>query len=307
MCNKLITIKIYSYGDKHSNKFDTNGVIMTNLLLKDIMNREGIDPKSVKLIRHALSDPKCQRYIDNNMIKEYTCIQDKKISTKHDYWMVFISGKGNKAILDSFYKVKGFYPNSLKYMPEGFAAPEDFNGEGLYFDLEKLNTLEDYENRLIIEWNNPRAWRQNGTTDKKILSIQAEKKYPFSKPENIILPYLNLKQIIDDPELYSDWHAALSTIYGIYLITDTECGKHYIGAAYGKDGILGRWKEYIKTKHGGNKKIEELLKKHPGRHLSFQFSILQVLSHGLKEKEVQDIEKNYKDKLLTRKFGYNGN
>ena len=280
---------------------------MTNLLLKDIMNREGIDPKRVKLIRHALSDPKCKKYIDNNMVKEYTCVQNKSISKKHDYWMVFISGEGNKAILDSFYKVKGVYPNSLEYMPEGFAAPEDFNGEGLYFDLEKLNTLEDYENRLIIEWNNPRAYKQNGTTDKKIASIQAEKKYPFTKPENIILTYRSLKQIIEDPELYSDWHAALSTIYGIYLISDTKSGKQYVGAAYGKGGILGRWKEYIKTKDGGNVKIKEFLDEYPNGHLSFQFSILQVLSHGLKDKEVQDIEKNYKDKLLTREFGLNGN
>ena len=94
-------------------------MIMTNLLLRDIMEKENIDPKKVRLIRHALSDPKCKKYIDNNMVKEYTCVQNKSISKKHDYWMVFISGEGNKAILDSFYKVKGVYPNSLEYMPEG--------------------------------------------------------------------------------------------------------------------------------------------------------------------------------------------
>ena len=74
------TIIIYVSDDRHSNKINTIGVVMTNLLLKDIMNREGIDPKRVKLIRHALSDPKCKKYIDNNMVKEYTCVQNKSIS-----------------------------------------------------------------------------------------------------------------------------------------------------------------------------------------------------------------------------------
>ena len=193
-------------------------MIMTNLLLRDIMEKENIDPKKVRLIRHALSDENCKKHIDNNMIKEYTSIQESNFSVDCEYFMVFISRKGNKAILDSFYKVNGVFSNSPENMPKDYPNPGDFDGKGLYFDLEKLNTFEDYENRLVIYWNNPRAWKQKATIDKKIASIHAEKKHPFTEPENIILSYGSLKQIIDDPDLYSDWHAALSIIYGIYLI-----------------------------------------------------------------------------------------
>lgn len=106
---------------------------------------------------------------------------------------------------------------------------------------------------------------------------------------------------------YSDWQAALKSIYGIYLIVDKESGKQYVGSAYGKEGILQRWTKYVKTGHGDNKKMIDLLKEDPYRYKSFQFSILQVLPSNLTNDEVIEVENKYKDKLLTRKFGLNDN
>ncbi|WP_405309886.1 GIY-YIG nuclease family protein [Methanobrevibacter sp.] len=283
---------------------------MAKLLLRDIMSRSEIDPNKVKLIRHALSNDKCRDYHEKGWVKEYTAIQNREISKGYDYWMVFYSGNGTTAIFDSFYKVKGLYPNTIDNMPEDFRAPEDFNGEELYYDLERLDTLKDYEGRLIIEWGkSARNWHQKGTTDKEVLAIQAVQKYPFSGYEKIILRFNELKEIIEEPALYSDWHAALKAVKGIYLITDTKNKKLYVGSAYGENGILGRWTEYIETKDGGNKKLRELLKEDPNAYKSFQFSILHILPKAISEDEVIDIENRYKDKLLTRseEFGLNGN
>lgn len=282
--------------------------MMVKLLLRDIMNRAGINPNNVKLIRHALSDQKCKEYYNNGWVKEYTAIQKRDISKGYDYLMVFYSGDGTSAIFDSLYKVKGSYPNAIKNMPDEFRAPEDFDGEGVYIDLERLDTLNEYENRLIIEWGkSTRKWDQKGTTDKEVLAIQAVQKYPFLGYEKLIRMYDELKEIIEEPALYSDWHTALSAVKGVYLITDTTNGKQYVGSAYGENGILGRWTEYVETKHGGNKKLIELLKEDPKRHKSFQFSILQVLPKAITDEEVINIEKLYKDKLLTRDFGLNDN
>ena len=61
------------------------------------------------------------------------------------------------------------------------------------------------------------------------------------------------------------WKMMLSNVYGVYLILDTITGQQYIGSAYGKDGLWGRWSNYIHTKHGGNKILIELLKESPSR------------------------------------------
>lgn len=281
---------------------------MVSLLLTDIIKKTGIEPENIMLIRHALSNDKCREYIDNNMVVEYTCVQKKNFTDKYDYWLVFLSGEGTTAILDSFYKVKGKYPNTPENMPEGFAAPEDFDGKGTYFELEKLDTFKDFEHRLTIEWGkSTHMWHHRGTTEKEILSIESKKKIPFSSYEEIRLTYPKLKEIVDNPEVYSDWHTALSVVNGVYLIVDTESGMQYVGSAYGQEGILQRWEDYVNTKDGGNKKLKELLDKHPDRYKSFQFSILKVLPYDSEEDDVIATENNYKDKLLTRKFGLNAN
>ncbi len=41
-------------------------------------------------------------------------------------------------------------------------------------------------------------------------------------------------------------------VAGIHLITDTLTGKQYVGSAYGKDGVVGRWCEYALKSLGRN-------------------------------------------------------
>lgn len=281
---------------------------MVKLLLSDILKKTDIDPKNIMLVRHVLSNDKCRQYVNNNMVEEYTCIQKENFKNKYDYWLVFISREGTTAILDSFYKVNGEYSNIPENMPEGFVAPEDFDGNGKYFELERLDTFKEFEQRLMIEWGEGyRMWHQKATTEKEVIAIQKEKKIPFSSYDDVILLYPKLKEIIDYPDVYSDWHTALSNVYGIYLIVDTKTGERYVGSAYGEKGILQRWTSYVNTKDGDDKKIIELLDKHPERYNEFQFSILRVLPSDMDKDEVIRIENKFKEKLLTRKFGLNAN
>ena len=55
-----------------------------------------------------------------------------------------------------------------------------------------------------------------------------------------------------------DWKQALELIKGVYLITDTNTEKRYVGAAYGGAGIWSRWSDYAWTGHGGNVELRLL-------------------------------------------------
>lgn len=282
-----------------------------NLTFTDVLIKAGIDPKKVKLIRHALTDKNFKECYDSDLVYEYTCHQKADFSKGYEYWAVFISGASTLAKFHSIYRVGKCVPDTAKKIPKNCPKGEasKYDGKHAVFNLERIDDLKDYENKLTIQWgNSARSWHQKGTTEKEIVSLQPDKKKVFPGYERVILTYDELKDIVENQNVYDDWVIPLSSIYAIYLIVDTETGKQYVGSAYNtKDGLFGRWSCYANTKHGGNKLMKEELCSHPERYHKFQFSILQVLPKTLSPQEVTDIETLYKDKLLTKKFGMNAN
>lgn len=281
---------------------------MSLLYLSDILKRAGLDIKRVKLIRHALNDPSFKACYDAGFVKEYTQCQSFNFARNFDYWIVFISNKGTSCKLYACYKVNGSIPAIPEICPKNFPLKEFFNRELAFFDLEHTDVLKELEGRLIIDWGKATlVWHHNATIDKPILAIQAEQKTVFTTFENVILTYDELCEIINNPSLYITWHTALSSIYAIYLITDRSNGKLYVGSAYGKDGLLGRWSHYVTTKHGGNKGIQEVICQYPERYKDFQFSILQILPKSTNPEKVIELEQLYKKKFLSIPFGMNEN
>src|SRR5262249_61171369 len=65
----------------------------------------------------------------------------------------------------------------------------------------------------------------------------------------VILSHSKLKIIIEQG--IASWHAALSNIKGIYLITNTTTGQHYLGTADGQDGICQHRGSTVKNDHAG--------------------------------------------------------
>ena len=296
---------IYNYLDDQCVK---GRKAMAILYFSDVLRKVGLDPAKVKLIRHALTDKGFKSCYDKNMVLEYTRQQKSGFSKNYDYWCVFISGKGTLAKLFACYRVGNSVPDTPDAMPKDFPHPEWFQGENAYFDLEHIDLLKDYEGRLTIDWgNSARMWHQKGTTGKPIVAIQADEKKVFSGFENLILTYDELKEIVENPTIYEAWHTALSSVNAIYLIVDRETGKQYVGSAYGKDGLLGRWSCYVNSLHGNNKLMKELICAYPERYHHFQFSILQILPKTVTDDEVIQTESLYKKKLLTVPFGMNDN
>lgn len=283
------------------------GAVVAILNFTDVLRNVRLDPKRVKLIRHSLADKEFNKCYKENMVLEYTRVQDSKFSNEYDYWCVFISDKSTTARFFACYKVNGCIPDTQDVKPDAFPLEDWFQGQRMFYELEHVDLLKEYEGRLLIEWGKGAlAWAQKGTNEKPIVAIQDKR--IFSGYENFVLTYDELKEIVNDPTAHESWHTALSSINAVYLIVDRENGRQYVGSAYGRGGLLGRWTCYVKSLHGGNKLMKELLCDYPDRYTHFQFSILQLLPKTATPDDVIQTETLWKKKLLTYEpFGMNQN
>ncbi len=283
---------------------------MVTLYFSDILKKAGIDPAEVKLIRHSLTDENFRNCYYADKVYEYTRHQKPEFGKGFAYWAVFIGETATLARFFALYQVGKSTKDTLFGIPEGIpdSEAEHYDGKHMVFDLSKVTSLEEFENKLIIEWGkSARSWHQNGTNEKRIVSIKPRESKAFIGYNDLVLDYGTLKDIVDGQVIYDAWRTALSEVNAIYLIVDTKTGKQYIGSSANRDGLLGRWKEYVDTGHGGNRMLIDLLQKDPNRINAFQFSVLQVLPVTIIEKEAIRIEDLWKRKLLTREFGLNKN
>ena len=283
---------------------------MAILNFSDVLQKVGLDPKDVKLIRHALSDKCFRQCYQKGMVREYTQHQRDGFSKDYSYWVVFISDGGTYARLHSCYRVHGSVPDTPDVRPAGLPDCDQYLGELAFFDLEPVDLLWEYEGKLVIDWGkSAKMWHQKATTEKPIVAIESKDQRPFPGFENLILSFDELKEVVENDTDYLLWQTAMKSVNAIYLIVDTKTGDRYVGSTYGYDGLLGRWSVYVATGgHGNNKGMISHLKsgKHSCRDL--QYSVLQVLSKSLPDDQIIAAETLWKKKLLTYKpFGMNQN
>jgi len=281
---------------------------MGSLYLSDILRRNNLEPAKIKLLRHSKNHSRFKKCYDAGCMDIYQRIQNKGFFDKFDYVLSFVSEPGTSAKFVGCYSIGLGEPINNSMMPKDFPVPEMFIEDSYYYDLQPTELLGDLRERLIIDWGKSAvSWHQKATNEKAVLAIQANPKTAFTGYENVVLSFNELKDIIMDKTLYENWHTALSSIYAIYLITDVSTGRHYIGSAYGKGGLLGRWEQYVKTWHGNNNGMKEVLNIDPEGYKNFQFSIMQILPKTVTEDEVIQIENLYKKKLGSKLLGLNKN
>ena len=195
-----------------------------------------------------------------------------------------------------------------------FKWPNDFSPfeidiqKHTYYELSKLEGFEDLSERVIIDWGKGAlAWAQN-YSEKEIIQI-LPKGYlkEFTDYLDFTLTYFELRKLYDFQDSNIRWIDKLSSVNGIYLILDKKTGNQYIGSAYGKEGIWGRWKTYAVNGHGGNKLLVDLLANNVNYYTNFQWTILETLPSNLSKEEVIGYETKYKNKLGSRLFGLNIN
>ena len=280
------------------------------LLLLNLLEKNGFDlNNSFKLVRHKSNIRSMENLIENNLFENYQCLQRRDVF-ECDYIISFIGKESTKALFWGIYKVNGKINASQSNLTDEYISKISITESSLlnYYYLEKQNGFEDLEQRIIIDWGEgTRSWVQN-KCDKHIIEIKPKGFVEdFTGYLDFAFSFKKLEQIIKNADANYVWKNKLSAVMGIYLILDRETGKQYIGSAYGKNGIWGRWENYIKTGSGGNDLLEELLESNDMYKYNFQFTILQTLPSNLTPEEIINYEKLYKDKLGSRSFGLNKN
>ena len=180
------------------------------------------------------------------------------------------------------------------------------------YSTREVEGLDHLTGRAVVEFD--RKFRASYLRGEKfgerllVAEIQRQRMTigEFPGCNSILLSHAMLKTVVR--EATPSWKTALSNVAGVYVMTDTTTGKHYVGSAYGGDGIWQRWTAYAKTGHGGNKELRALLRTNGKEHAHhFQFSLLEVCDLNSSNEYVIGRETHWKDVLRSREFGLNEN
>ena len=303
MCNMGLIGGSFRFYCQNRNRGDSMNIV-------ELLKLRGLDTeKSTKMIRHTDHEDYPVSDMTKEQLEFYQQCQSKQVFTGCDYVVSFLGIERTKAKFIGVYKVDGEEQLQRKPLPENYPYPPIVEDGGYFYKLEKVSGFEDLEDRAIIEWGgSARAWAQN-LTKKEVVEL-LPKGYVRSFPGylDFILKFDELRRIVDSPDSNRVWHTALSAVAGVYLMIDTITGNQYVGSAYGKNGIMGRWTRYSKDGHGGNAKLQELMSERGSEYAAnFSFTILQMVSTSLSHREVIARENVWKNKLGSRAFGLNLN
>ena len=186
------------------------------------------------------------------------------------------------------------------------------NPNGYEYETKELDGLGHLTGRAVVEFTKTfRASYLRGEKYANELLVAAIRDQrltvgDFPGFNDVLLSHTMLRTVVR--ESHPSWHAALSNVSGVYVITENTTGKQYVGSAYGGVGIWQRWSAYAKTGHGGNKELRQLLDSKGTDHMhAFQFSILEVCDLNSSKEDIIGRESHWKTVLRTREFGLNSN
>jgi hypothetical protein len=199
--------------------------------------------------------------------------------------------------------------STIKEVTRELGVNDGVNYEGI--ELENYNP---YFGRVIVKY---RKKHQTQVVFAKTVidDLEVEQILPsifdgidFPGYDRVRLSYEQLSTIIHRHK--RDWVAALENQKAVYLITDKDSGKNYIGSAYGENGmLLQRWTNYIADGHGGNKLIKSIVEDLGFDYVkqNFQYSILENYNARVDKHIILERESWWKETLGRRAFGLNAN
>ena len=263
----------------------------------EILKLESLDPIYIK-IHMAIgktnsTEPNIE--LSNGKFKEW-----QEIQTKPNF---------SRPLILSF-----VYLNKNEWLFAGIYTSGGYSKEINYYHYKTTLTkyFSEYIGKLVITFKkNFRAsyLRAENHVDKFEIVEILKKKYvyePFPGYSNICISYNTLKRICNTEA--TSWKTALSSVYGIYLITDTKNGKLYVGKADGKDAIWQRWNTYASIGHGNNKDLLKIYNMYGIEYFEhFQFSILEIIIKNNDKEYTDSREAFWKNVLKSKNFGYNEN
>jgi hypothetical protein len=179
------------------------------------------------------------------------------------------------------------------------------------YKLGALTSCAEFAGRLIVSFERPgRQSYLNGETCVEHMTMHQIRAEPMHLEEfpgfkKVDLEFPDLEVIVWQNT--TSWRTVLSNVAGVYLISDADSGKLYVGSATGEGGIWSRWCQYVDG-HGNNVELRKLVGElGKERARAFRFSILEIADVHASLEEVHARESHWKRILLSRSHGYNAN
>lgn len=296
------------YPDKQACLLDFNNLI----------ELAGYNPSQTLVVRHVPREKKLKRALPwivaerPDLWLAWQCIQWEsleKAMQRGKYIASFVGLESASATLAGFYEIgksqtldyNGYqnFPGNSELERLGMSGREPDMNDCLAFELEALPFHDNWIGKLTLEWPPPfqQWWRWGGRKAFPVSYIAQESMFIEAVPDwrDIVLSHAELAT------LPITWSSALAQWRGIYFIHDRTKQAGYVGAAYGSENILGRWRDYAATGHGGNRGLRA---SDPD---DLSFSILERTSPDTPADEVIALEASWKARLHTRLTGLNAN
>ncbi|MBQ8227744.1 MAG: GIY-YIG nuclease family protein [Clostridia bacterium] len=185
---------------------------------------------------------------------------------------------------------------------------------GINYIGEELSEYRQYFGRVIVKYHKT-AQTQGMFYNTVCDELEVLEVLPgiydgdeFPGYDKVRLSFTQLQYIFERKK--KSWIAALENQKAIYLITDKNNGKLYVGSATSINGmLLSRWSDYVKNGHGGNVEFKKIVDESGFEYIkqNFQYSILENYNARVDDCIVLDRESWWKDTLQSRNFGYNDN
>lgn len=178
------------------------------------------------------------------------------------------------------------------------------------YKLRLLPGQDSLVGRIIVTHTRTRQayiWYESEKTEFPIVEVRREPLAIADFPgyNAVVISYETLCTIVQ--QQIASWQKPLEHIKGVYLITDLQTGKHYVGKASGDVGIWSRWCHYAKNGHGGNVELRKLLETEGLQYAhNFQYTILEIADTHASETDILRRETHWMNALQTRRFGLNG-
>lgn len=269
------------------------------LTLGDVLRSAGIDPSDAQAIRHAFVRehegtglPGIHADSTDDEVLDYTARQSASPrifpATPARMWVVF-PPRGRRPrppLVGAREPRRGLERRRAAHLRPGrLRAPGRPEGPG-----------------LVIGWRSPRTWRLNGPTAAGYPVAEIADAHPVLFPgfDRLVLDRAQLEAVMRDHR-YAAWRTALSSVAGVYLITDTRDGRQYVGKADGAESLRQRWGAYAANGHGGNVELRTL------NPATFRYSILRVFDPATPTRVIDEAESHFKTALDIRRHGLNRN
>ena len=241
--------------------------------LNDLLRGQHIDPEHVLVFRHRPHEPQLRKVLPwfaaeaPEVFNAYQQTQGPRVEQamqRASHVAACIGHEPGKALFVGLYAIGATMPLTRKsywQIPahvtlkthgarSGFDKP-DPRSSVLWFELTRTDFYAAWTGKLIMSWPPPERawWRRAHRNELSVLALLEESALDAAMPEwdELALTWEDLRV------LPTRWKSALSQWRGIYVIFDHDDWKRYVGSAYGKDNLLGRWLHYAAVGHGGNK------------------------------------------------------